>query len=146
MSRYHSHLQVLASVLAANRPERVLEYGAGHHSTPLFLARKELKQLVSVEVDLGWREVVEEKYADPRLRVLPKGNPIPSNFDLVFIDDGTHRRDRMRTIRAVLSRPHPIVVIHDCEVPEYAALIDEYSTNYTVFPSDPDTAVLSATN
>ena len=37
---------------------------------------------------------------------------------------------------------HPPVVIHDAEVLDYATAIDELAINYSIFPTDPDTAVV----
>lgn len=144
MSTYATHLPVLTEVMDRERPAKILEYGAGDVSTPFFLGRTEVKQLTSVEVDELWRERVAS--SDPRHTVLSKGNPTPGNFDLVFIDDGRDAAHRVETIRAVLRRPHPTVVVHDAEIRAYAQVIDDLATHYTIFPTAPDTAVIEATN
>lgn len=126
---YASHLPVLQALPSAFSIERVLELGAGLHSTPAFLALPGLKHLTSVENDPQWAARVRSD--DERHDVLVVEGSIADNlppledYDLVFIDDSTSAHERARTIRAVLSQPHPPVVIHDAEVPEYAAAIVE---------------------
>ena len=45
--------------------------------------------------------------------------------------------------RFVLTRPdHPITVIHDADVPEYAAAIKELAIYHTIVATDPATAVV----
>ena len=39
-----------------------------------------------------------------------------------------------------------MVVIHDAQHGPYAEVIDNYAVNYSIFPTDPDTAVILATN
>lgn len=142
--RYATHLPVLTKIMDRDRPARVLEYGAGTTSTSFFLNRPEVRRLTSVEVNQGWRERVTTD--DPRHTVLSGGHPDPEGFDLIFIDDGQDAAHRVKSIRAVLSGPHPTVVIHDAEVPAYAQVIDELATHYAIFPTAPDTAVIEATD
>ncbi len=140
--RYASHRNVLKTVLNTYKPEKVLEYGSGKYSTPIFLNRPHVKKLTVVESDFTWRRELVYKYKDPRMTVLVEGNPRPMNYDLIFIDDGSTADQRCRTIKAVLSRPHPVVVIHDVEVPEYRELIDELADEVLTYKTDPDTAVI----
>ena len=141
---YASHVRPLRALLIAERPRRVLEYGGGEYSTGLFLSFGHLERLVTVEADEDWRTRLTSMFSDRRHRIVSSGNPSPDDFDLIFIDDGTSAAQRTQTIRAVLSAPHPTVVIHDAEV--YAPVIDEYTQVYEVFPTGPDTAVITATN
>lgn len=141
MSSYATHLPVLAEVMDRECPARVLEYGAGDISTRFFLAFP-VEHLTSVEVDKDWRGRITTN--DPRHTVLAEGQPDASDFGLIFIDDGQNAAERTETIRAVLLRPHPAVVIHDAEV--YADVIDDLATDYRIFPTAPDTAVIEATN
>ena len=129
-------------MLNTYQPERVLEYGSGRYSTPLFLARPHIKKLTVVETDFIWRRELVHNNQDPRMTVLVEGNPSPMNYDLIFIDDGISADQRSRTIRAVLSRRHPVVVIHDANVPEYRELIDELADDVMIYKTDPDTAVI----
>lgn len=148
---YRTHLTVLAEVLDTERPKRVLEYGAGLHSTPFFLRASCVRQLVSVEPDRDWRHRILKDFADPRLHILAASEFDPADFDLVFIDNGQDEAEplgaeRIATLRSVLSVPHPTVVVHDAEVPEYAAVIDDLAVKYRIYPTAPDTAVIEATN
>jgi len=144
---YGSHMSVLRAVLNTHKPKRVLEYGAGLYSTPLFLSRPHVEQLVSVEPDADWRHRIRNANDDPRLHMLAAGDFKPSDFDLIFIDNGQDGAtplggERAQTIRDVLSKKHPIVVVHDAEFPAYATAIEEYAINFSVFPTAPDTCVI----
>lgn len=144
--RYASHLPVLRRLLGIHKPERVLEYGAGLHSTPLFAAYPTVEKVVSVEPDPEWRQIVALEVADPRLTLRPDANVMPSAFDFVFIDCGMCIADRVPVIRAVLASKHPLVVIHDAEVPAYADAIEELATMFKIHPTAPDTAVIAASD
>lgn len=140
-------MSVLRAVLNTHKPKRVLEYGAGLYSTPLFLSRPHVEQLVSVEPDADWRHRIRNANDDPRLHMLAAGDFKPSDFDLIFIDNGQDGAtplggERAQTIRDVLSKKHPIVVVHDAEFPAYATAIEEYAINFSVFPTAPDTCVI----
>jgi predicted O-methyltransferase YrrM len=144
---YATHLQVLNAVLNTYKPKRVLEYGGGLHSTHLFLTRPNLESLVTVEPNPEWRSRLESIYPDERLTITASSKLSPTNFDLIFIDNGQDGEqplgaERRATIRSVLSRRHPIVVVHDAQVPEYATAIEEFSVDYDVYRTDPDTAVI----
>lgn len=140
--RYASHLKVLTTVLNTYKPKRVLEYGSGRHSTPLFLSRPHVEKLTVVESDFVWRRELTTEYRDDRMTVLVEGYANPRNYDLVFIDDGVNADQRCRTIRNVLSRKHPVVVIHDAEVPEYRKLMEELADEVLIYRTEPDTAVV----
>ena len=140
---YGSHLSVLRALLAQLKPHNVLEYGAGLFSTPEFLRRDELVRVVSVEPDPAWRQLVSKRCPDPRLVLRPDLHVDPAFFDLIFIDNGQRIEDRLEVIRFVLTRPdHPITVIHDADVPEYAAAIKELAIYHTIVATDPATAVV----
>jgi predicted O-methyltransferase YrrM len=136
---YASHLQVLTTILNTYKPKRILEYGSGEHSTPLFLSRPHVEALTVVERDFEWRRKLPK---DDRMTLLVEGYANPNNYDLVFIDDGVNADQRCRTIRNVLSRKHPVVVIHDAEVPQYRALMEELADEVLIYRTDPDTAVI----
>lgn len=142
MDRYASHLPILRRLLIRHRPERILEYGAGMYSTPLFLAQDTVQRVVSIEPDPEWRRKVALGVDDSRLTLRPDNNVTPSAFDLVFIDCGVRESDRVPVIREVLSSEHPLVVIHDAEVPAYAEVIEELAAVFKIYPTAPDTAVV----
>jgi hypothetical protein len=139
---YGSHLPVLRALLAQLQPHNVLEYGAGLFSTPEFLRRDELVRLISVEPDAAWRSKVAKACKDPRLVLRSELHVDPNFFDLILIDNGECMADRLEVIRYVLSRPHPIVVIHDADVAQYAAAIKELAIYHTTVATDPPTAVV----
>ena len=140
---YATHIRPLKALLAAEKPKRVLEYGGGPYSTGIFLSCDHVELVVTVETDPDWRGLLSDMYETRRHRVLSSGTPNAQDFDLIFIDNGTTARERVHTIRSVLSKPHPTVVIHDAEVEEYAKAIAGHPA--TVFPTRPDTAVITAT-
>lgn len=104
---YATHLPVLKAVSEAVKLRRVIEFGAGAHSTPFFLDLK-LQRFVSIESD--------EEWTDERAEVHPEWTGSLSEFDLVLIDDGQNATERTATIERVLAGDHPLTVIHDAEV------------------------------
>jgi predicted O-methyltransferase YrrM len=140
---YASHLPILKFVLALVKPKRVLELGAGLYSTPEFLRCESIERVDSLETDPDWAARVNREVGnDDRLRIW-KDDGLEQdyeNYDLVFIDNGNNATERIAAIRAVLSRPHPVTVIHDAEV--YAGVIHELAENRITFNFDtPYTAV-----
>lgn len=125
--RYASHLPVLKALCADLKPRRVLEFGAGFHSTAFFLGLEGLEKLVSVEVDARWELRMRKEFPDERLKLVGHPPEKMEDFQLVFIDDGKNAAEREETIRWVLGRPHPPVVIHDAEVLDYALAISRCS-------------------
>lgn len=117
----------------------VLEFGAGHHSTPFFLSL-DLDHLTSVEDDPEWAEHVE--CDDPRHELRDSAPESLDAYDLIFVDNGRCAADRVPVIRRVLSEAGCIVVIHDAEVSEYAFEIAEHAPEpYASFGPAPLTAV-----
>jgi len=133
LDEYASHLPILKSLSRLLPMTRVLEFGAGFHSTPFFLGLPNLERLVSVETDREWHTRIAGAHDDERLQLRKKRPPDIGRFDLIFIDDGTEAVHREATIRWVLSRPHPPVVIHDAEVPQYLSAIDQLAENHVTF-------------
>jgi predicted O-methyltransferase YrrM len=138
---YATHLPVLRGY----RPRTVLEFGPGLHSTAHFLSLPCLKRLVSIEHNQEWHDRLALKFQDPRWelrRSIPPW-PAPRNFDLVLIDDGDTYTQRVETIRWVLKRKHPVVVIHDAEVGAYKELLE--GVDHFVYDAlTPHTAVVAA--
>ena len=139
---YASHLSVLQAVLDQYLPKRVLELGAGQYSTPAFLAHPAVEEVVSIEPDKEWRERVKAEFADEKLTVLAQLRRKPQDFDLVFIDNGTTEKQRLAAIKKVLSAPHPVVVIHDADVPAYNQAIADLADEFSILPPNPHTAVI----
>ena len=144
MRDYGSHIPILKAVLRSTNPKRVLEYGAGEHSTAWILSHPGVETVVSYEPDDDWRAKIRDVHRDDhRLRFTKSKDHCPVNFDLIFIDDGTKQADRLETIEHVLSQAHPTVVIHDADVPAYLDAIGRLSDDFSVFPTNPDTAVVA---
>jgi len=128
------------------KPKRILEYGSGEASTPLFLGYTYVEHMVTVETSPKWRKWLSEHCPDPRLEVHDGGYPAAADFDLVLIDDGDNDAHRFRTIHHVLSEPHPTVVIHDADHGHYQTAIREHVTDFEIYRTSPHTAVIPATN
>ena len=143
---YASHLPVLDLLAQDMEMRRVLELGPGLHSTKWFLQRPELERLVSLETNLEWfnRIPLHEKLTLRYVGDIPNAlsDYDLTDFDLVFVDNGDSAAEREPAIRAVLSQPHPVVVIHDAEVPQYRGAIDDLVDEYTVSSQTPQTAVV----
>ena len=138
---YASHIPVLRALDKKTPFWRVVEYGGGDYSTPFFLSLPHLERLVTVEDDPEWVERIRRKYADPRLVIAENAPTDPC--DLIFIDNGISPPERVEVIHAVLSKPHPTVVIHDAEVPAYEQAIRESGKTYALHKKlTPNTAVV----
>jgi hypothetical protein len=135
---YASHLPILQAL----EPRRVLEFGGGKFSTGCFLAMPQVKRLVTIETDPEWFNKLRKMFRDRRwvLRESVAGFK-PTEFDLVLIDDGDNMSHRLNTIRWVLGQEHPRVVIHDAEVAQYRAELQ--NTDHWVYTgATPYTAVV----
>ena len=86
---YASHLPVLTALINTDKPKRVLEFGAGLYSTPLFLEKCEY--VVSVEKNADWFQRIAIEYPNANLVTEP---PSIAGFDLIFIDDGQDSAER----------------------------------------------------
>lgn len=137
---YASHLPVLRALVKLIEPSSVVEFGAGAYSTPFFLSLP-IERLWSVETDPAW--ATRAQSTDSRHTVSTTA-PSLADYDLVFIDDGKTPSQREDTIRTVLSEPHPPVVIHDVEVPEYRDAIRDLALERSLFCAlhTPQTAVV----
>jgi hypothetical protein len=111
---------------------RVLEFGAGDYSTSYFLGLPELEVLVSVEDDPRWIERVSS--SDPRHTITSRRRD-PAGYELVLVDDGGGPGGpgrRAETIRFVLARRHPIVVIHDADEAKYVEVVESLGVPYVL--------------
>jgi DNA-binding NarL/FixJ family response regulator len=124
-----------------------LEFGAGWHSTPMFLNRSNypaLERLVSIEADPAWRAALDAVHGSNKRWHCVERWDGSTDYDLIFIDDGLIEAERVKTIRAVAAlKPTCPVVIHDFERTAYRIAADGMHA-YT-FVSDehtPHTAVL----
>lgn len=123
---YGSHTDVLKALALEVPVRRVIEFGGGKYSTPLFLDRDvfpDLRELLTVETDPAW--VSEIRSGDPRHRLIlvdraAEAAGMSVGFDLVLVDDSDSMTFRIDTLFAVSdARPDGLVVVHDFEHSEY---------------------------
>lgn len=146
---YASHLPILTGIGKSFPIRRVLEYGSGVYSTPLFLNRDvfpDLRELVSIEVDACWRDTVQQKVGEnPRLILSSTDIPYPSasDFDLIFIDSATYE-GKIETIRKVAQSFKGIVVVHDSDVEAYMREIESFPWKQNFTKYVPETCVANS--
>lgn len=126
---YATHLPVLREIGRQYPIRRVLEFGAGLYSTPLFLDRTAfpvLESLVSIEDDWAWLQTVKVACPDRRLSLRYGGLFAAQqwvdveDYDLILIDSGKEEADRVPVIEWIAGqRPSAVVVIHDYERTAY---------------------------
>jgi len=151
MVDYGSHRRVLETAGAVWPVRRVVEFGAGRHSTPLFLDRAVfpvLSSLITYESDQAWAaEVRRLAGADERLTVVAcsESDAIDATLtmqpaDLAFVD-GLDAKWRVPTAKAA-ARKARVVVIHDAENPTYHGALAVKPKCYVYTREVPWTAVL----
>jgi hypothetical protein len=137
------------------RVEEVIEFGAGLHSTPLFLDRCSYPDLVtlrSYETDAAWFQQVRDCLGgDARLALsLVSGTmadavrttPI-DRAGLILVDDSTTEPERCRTIESLARRkPSAVVIIHDFEVAGYRRAAKAFRNTYRVTALNPNVGIL----
>jgi predicted O-methyltransferase YrrM len=153
---YATHLPVLLGLAKWTPIRSVLELGSGIYSTPTFLNRNtfpELETLDSFETDNEWaRKISGIVTADPRASLhVVKGAMAAAvdqlqldNYDLIFVDDSTDARDRVRTI-AALQKQNPrkaVVVIHDFELPQYRSAARRFPHRHSFRAFNPETGIV----
>lgn len=152
-SHFASHVPTLTAIAASFPITTVLEFGAGVHSTPLFLNRDafpDVESVVSHEHRADWIAKVRSEVDDERLdlRLTPieamPSHVVPS--DLAFIDCNDGPVDDYSTRRRLLDvcRQCGIVVVHDAERMLETIANAQYRYSYIDSPKRmPHTAVLS---
>lgn len=154
---FASHLPVLAGLARLIPVRRVLELGAGHHSTPAFLDRgafRNLETLRSVEDDPVWVEKMSGMVRDdPRVDLVTVAKPMSDavtrlqvgTYDLVFIDDSTGQEERVKTIRKVANESAAsasLLVIHDYEWELYQEAATKFRRRFKFTALVPNTGVV----
>ena len=123
-----NHRPILIGLANTISPKRVLEFGGGYGSTPIFSNEniyQDLEDLTVVEDDEEWAEIIREILSENKastIRVVPEPrdfiaqNDI-SNYDLIMLDDSKNTTDRRKTIDAALDKasPNAVILIHDFE-------------------------------
>jgi hypothetical protein len=153
---YSSHLPVLIGLASLLRIDNVLEFGAGVHSTPLFINKSfftTIQEVHTYENDAAWGARVQELIgADPKLHMHWVESEMeaaarvscPNQFDLIFIDDSVDVIARSATIRAIaaLQPTRAIVVIHDFEVDAYRRASASFDHRFRFRSVNPNVGVL----
>jgi len=113
---YDSHAEALKAFGRFTKVNRVIEFGAGLGSTPLFLNREfysDLSSLVSFEHEPSWADKVRTTDMRHTLIVTPADNFAPASKDMradfVFIDC-IGQRDHLFGHALTLA---PIFAVHD---------------------------------
>lgn len=130
MDIYATHLPVLKEIGRVVPIMNVLELGAGSYSTAAFCSGDfpAIRWIDSYETDWGWynqlRKVIVHSALTLNYSNIPLAQVVASIdisvYDLIFIDDGKSKEERVNTILAVMrKKPNSLIVIHDFEQIEY---------------------------
>jgi len=152
---YATHLPVLICLARIRKIRRILELGAGTHSTLTFLDRAafpDLDTLHSLETNASWAERVQTAAGDERRMTLTLVAGTMASalstidvdaYDLIFVDDSERRATIAQLVRC---RPRSaIVVVHDFENPAYRAAARGFAHRYRFAALNPNVGVLSNT-
>jgi hypothetical protein len=153
---FATHLPVLAGLGRLFDIRRVLELGAGEHSTLTFLNKDvfpNVEEVRSLETDQVWRNsVAAMANGDDRLCITVTDGPMRdavakldiSSFDLIFIDDSLTAADRAATIRQVaeMCGDRSLIAIHDFEVPQYRAAASRFLNRFACTALNPQTGLV----
>lgn len=140
---YATLIPVLVGISRVFDPRRVLEYGAGLYSTPLFLNRAVfplVEELTSNEHDGEWIRKVQSEGGvggDERLKWFYGENYLlPDNrYDLILID-AEEEQKKIRIIQDCGKFAHSPVVVHDTDHGPYAQTVRnsfEYFVRFDAF-------------
>jgi hypothetical protein len=149
-------LPVLMGLSSLFTVRRVLELGAGRHSTSAFLDRylfPDLLVLHSLENDQSWLDEVTSEHAhDPRVQFTSVAGAMQSalsnlslgEYDLIFVDDSKTIEERTQTIDAFTHQcpVGPLMVIHDFEQVPYQEAADRTMLRHVFDTYLPATGVL----
>lgn len=159
---YGSHIPVLRAIgrHLNGGARKIVEYGSGKYSTPVFVDREwyeHAESVTSYESDPEWMETVQRLVNDERhtsyLTPMDRmADNIEPDADVVLIDcDYSHDEDnrfqaRCDLIRAYEQHEHPVVVVHDSNFKSIAPTVNgsQYRYRATFKPEfGPCTTVLS---
>lgn len=145
---YTTHVPVLIGLSRLYEIKKVIEYGSGFYSTPLFLDRRvfpDLEHLTSCENSEQWTVDVIARTGESSAgrHIWHSGsfeNPVDQSFDLAFVDSDTEL-NKIKDIE-LCSKRNGFTVIHDFEWPPYRAEVERTFQHYMEFPFfNPTTAV-----
>ncbi len=121
-----SEVKIIESLLRAQRPQRVLEWGSGWSTVYWPKRCPGLREWVAIEHEPRWYERIKGRVVDcVDLRLVARAEyyvPLlwgEKAFDLIFVD-GLYRRACLLVAARILA-PGGIVVLHDAGRLEYRA-------------------------
>jgi len=149
MNEYASHLALLSTLARVVSREivHIVELGSGLFSTPMWLNRSIwpfVHSVNSYEPDPVWARYIEYITRDSRLTIMDKMPPSIDFADIVLIDNGDNRRERVQGIRHVIGyETTGLVILHDANELEYMMTIEPHFENCLVYTGAyPHTAIL----
>lgn len=158
MDIYATHLPLLKRLDSHYPIRNIVEFGAGHYSTPLFLDRRYfplVEKLVSFETDKGWYDSMKTAFVDDRLFLIYEEKSLheqvtPFLFlgcDLVFVDNGNRASERVQVLEELNTlQPASLVVVHDYDVREYQHATRDFPLRLAYTEVVPHTALLFSKN
>lgn len=146
---YMSHLVLLSTLarIVSRDVAHVVELGCGFFSTSMLLNRNIwpfVHSVISYEHSPEWSRYIEYITRDPRLTFMDEMPFSISLADLVLIDNGDNRADRIKGIRHVIEcDAGSLIVLHDANEREYMQAIEPHFENCIVYTGAyPHTAIL----
>lgn len=123
---YASHMMILAALGRAIGHDvfNVVEMGCGFFSTPLWLNKDiwtSVRALFVFEHNAAWRSRIDCITFDSRLSFWSAERPCAIlNADIIFIDNGDTKKQRLEAIALVVERnPTGLVILHDADEQQY---------------------------
>jgi hypothetical protein len=154
---FASHYPVLIALGRVLPVRRIIEFGAGLFSTPLFLDQRVFplcEEVLSYEDDAHWiknvRNVVgTDKRSSLRVAKTPsiveevKENYLDT-FSLVFVDNASKIEDRAITIQTIarICLRRTVVLVHDYEIENYRNMATSFKYQIRSKAYSPNTGVL----
>ena len=150
---YASHLPILRELGSGHGIERVIEFGVGPFSTPVFLDSNiytELTHLLSFENDPIWAMWAHNHHGDDKRFSLIEADEYSqfqitpySHYDMAFVDSYTYGM-RMVSIAKIRLRCR-LIVLHDAEQACYSKVLKSFKHLRLHKPTDgtPWTAIMS---
>jgi len=146
---YSSHLALLATLakIVSREIVHIVELGCGLYSTPMWLNCSIwpfVHSVNSYEHNPQWLRHVGYITRDPRLTLMDEYPLAVDYADLVFIDNGDNRQQRLTGIEYVVKyKPTGLVILHDANEQTYMQAIEPHFDNCLVYTGAyPHTAIL----
>lgn len=122
-SAYRTHLPVLNHILSTCSVKRVIEFGPGDYSTPLFVQQCEMVQCIEMQSEQWYNKVKQSNANKDNFSIICSLSATGfynleyiDRVDLVFVDG--HGESRPEVIN-FFNNKSPIIVVHDTEDSSY---------------------------